>query len=95
MSTNASCVYSIVPVVQNGQHQVTTPCTGDHIWAMAQDDERVFSAPTGKLKELLFGLKCKHDQGYGLGNKVGLAPEYELYGPYAEIGKMLGMGIEK
>jgi len=91
MSANAVCVYAILPVVQNGEYQVTVPCPGDRSRAMAQDDELVFTAPKEKLEDVVLGLRNSYDQGVGLGKSLTLMPEYELYEPYARIGEMLGI----
>ena len=94
MSANAVCVYAIVPVMQDRQHQVTAPCPGDRHRAMAQDDELVFTTRTGNLERVLLGLRHNREQGYGLGGNLTLKPDYKLHEPYAKIGEMIGMDIK-
>jgi uncharacterized protein (DUF169 family) len=55
MSGHAACVYAVVPVIQNNQFQVTSPCMGDRKRASAQDNEIIFSMPAHKTKDLVAG----------------------------------------
>jgi len=89
LSANAVCVYAIVPVIQDGDYQVTPPCPGDRHRAMAQDDELVFTAPTEKLDDLMFAMRYQHDHGFGLGAGLTLMPEYKLFEPYAKMKEIL------
>jgi len=91
LSANAVCVYAIVPVIQNGDYQVTPPCPGDRHRALAQDDEIVFTAPKDKLEELILALRHQHDHGFGLGTGLTLMPDYKLFEPYAKMREILGM----
>lgn len=93
ISGHAACVYSVVPVIQGGECQVTIPCLGDRRRAMAQDDELIFSVPKGKVEDLVLGLRHFEEHGYKPVAHPMVMPEYELVESYAEIGRMLGMDI--
>ena len=95
LSANAVCVYAIVPLIQNGDYQVTLPCPGDRHRAMAQDDEIVFTVAKRKLEDLMFALRHQHDHGFGLGTGLTLMPEYELFEPYAKMREILGLDKNK
>jgi len=63
LSSHAACVYAVVPPMQSGNSQVAIPCRGDRYSALAGDDDIIFTVPTGKLEELLEGLR--HLEKYG------------------------------
>ncbi|MEA1963805.1 MAG: DUF169 domain-containing protein [Candidatus Aerophobetes bacterium] len=94
LSGHAACVYSIVPVIQRRQYQVSSLCIGDRRRATAQDNELVFTAPKEKIEDLVLGLKALAKSGAGLPVKFTVIPEYELEESYAKIGKMLGMEVK-
>jgi uncharacterized protein (DUF169 family) len=52
-----SCVFAIVPVIQNGQFRITLPDTGEQHRAISGEDEIIFSVPGDKIKELVLGLR--------------------------------------
>ena len=94
LSGHAGCVYSVVPVIQNNQFQVSIPCMGDRRRAMAQNDELVFSAPVKKVKELVAGLEALEKNKRGLPVKFQQMPEYKLEDSYVKIGKLIGLDID-
>jgi uncharacterized protein (DUF169 family) len=61
-----SCVYSVVPVMQNGQYRITLPDPGECKRALAGEDEIIFSVPQNKIEPLVSGLRRAEDrkQGY-------------------------------
>jgi uncharacterized protein (DUF169 family) len=96
LSSHAACVFSIVPVMQNGNYHVAVPCRGDHYGAMAKDSEMVFTVATDKLEDLLLGLRYVEEHGNSklprahLMQTEGFLPE-----PYLVLAKMLGMLTDK
>lgn len=90
LSSHAACVYSIVPVVSSGECQVAIPCRGDRYYAMAGDDEMIFTVSKRKLEDLLLGLSHCEEQGSRLPRIPMMQPEYKLHEAYEKIGKMLG-----
>jgi uncharacterized protein (DUF169 family) len=57
LSGHAACVYGLVPAVKDGTYQVAVPCRGDHITAMAGDDEMIFTVPMPKFDEFMVGMR--------------------------------------
>ena len=51
-----SCVFAIIPVIQNGQFRITLPDTGEQYRTMSGEDEIIFSVPKDKIGELVSGL---------------------------------------
>lgn len=95
LSGHAACVYSVVPVIQTGECQVTSPCWGDRREAIAQDYEVIFTAPMEKLEGLLSGLRHLAKHGWGLPIEFFMVPECKMPESYLKIGKMLGMEMNK
>ena len=60
-----SCVYSTVPVLQNGNYRITVPDPGEYERALTDEDEMIFSVPAAKLEELLDGLNKLSAMGFG------------------------------
>jgi uncharacterized protein (DUF169 family) len=57
LSGHAACVYGVIPAIQSGAYQVAVPCRGDHITAMAGDDEMIFTVSMRKFDEFMAGLR--------------------------------------
>jgi uncharacterized protein (DUF169 family) len=93
LSGHAACVYSIVPVIQNDQFQITSPCLGDRKRALAQDDEIIFSAPVKKILDLAQGLAALARNNMGLPVRFQQMHEYELEESYAKIAKLIGLDL--
>ncbi len=91
LSSHAACVYSIVPVIKSGECQVAIPCRGDRYTALAGSDEIIFSIPTGKIGDLLTGLKHVERYGCKFPKNPVMGREPERPEGYLEISKMLGM----
>jgi len=92
---DAACVQSTVPVLQSGDCQVTVPCIGDRRWALAQDDELVFSVPKNKLKDLMLGLRFFDKAGFGFPINFAMRPEYPLHENYLKVGRMTRMEVHE
>ncbi len=93
MSGHAACVYSVVPVVQSGQCQVTSPCRGDLGRAAASEHEMIFTAPTEKVTDLVTALRQLGETMFRLPIIPTLKPEYKLLESYEKIGRMIGMEV--
>ena len=92
LSSHAACVYAVVPVMQNGDYQVAVPCRGDRYDAMAKDFEMIFTVATGKLEELLSGLRYVDEHsGSKLPKGYQMRPESPIPESYEKIAKMMGM----
>jgi len=90
LSGHAACVYGVIPAVVSGECQVAVPCRGDHYRAMAGDDEMIFTAPRGKLEDLMLGLRRIEETGTKLPQGFSFLPEYPLPGSYKKIADMMG-----
>ena len=96
LSSHAACVYSVVPVMQNGDCHVAIPCRGDRYCAMAKDFETVFTVSKEKLEELLWGLRYVEESGDSkLPKGYQMKPEAFIPESYEKIAKMLGMRSNK
>jgi uncharacterized protein (DUF169 family) len=93
LSGHAACVYSVVPVIQNGKCQVTIPCRGDRETGLTQNDELIFSVPLGTVEELLSALRYLDSYDIRLPYRFSMLPEHELRESYTKIGRMIGMDI--
>lgn len=94
LSGHSACVYAVVPVIENGQFQVSVPCIGDRKRALAQDTELIFSMPLDKAKDLAEGLRVMEEKGSGFPMNFDVKPEYELEKSYQKFGRMLGIKID-
>jgi len=92
LSGHAACVYAVVPVIQNGQCIVSSPCLGDRRTAMTQDNEIMFSGPIEILEDLAKALEYLEGQNMWKFPWVPtLYPEHKLSEIYTKIGKIIGM----
>jgi len=91
LSGHAACVYAVVPVLQNTQCVVASPCRGDRRIAMTQWDEIIFSAPTEMLGNFVKALRYLEEHDLGFPWPYELKPEHELAESYEKIGEMMGM----
>jgi uncharacterized protein (DUF169 family) len=96
MDPGGACVQCTVPVLLDGECQVTVPCGGDRKRALAQDDELIFSLPTEKMDDLIAGLTHFDETGAGY---LQFAPDMKAEHPlpqlYVKVGKLLGMDIHE
>ena len=91
-----SCVYSVVPVILNGQYRITLPDPGDYERAGAGEDEIIFSVPAGKLEELMSGLRHFEEMKMGYTNfTMDIRPDFPRPEFYKELYKMWGLDVEE
>lgn len=75
---------AIAPVL-SGEPKMVVPCSGDRIFAQAQDHEMAFGFPFSLMEEILEGLEATHKAGtrYPVTNwlsyTAGFPPAYEKY----------------
>jgi len=89
LSSHAACVYAVVPSIESGNSQIAIPCRGDRYSALAGDDEIIFTVPTGKLEELLEGLRHVEKYGSRLPRNPYMRREPEFPESYSKILGML------
>jgi len=92
-----ACIQAVVRLLQSGDCQVAVPCGGDRKWALAQDDELIFSLPKDKLEDLLVGIRHFDDElgtGYiGMTAEIGMKLEYPLLPYNAKVGRLIGLEV--
>jgi len=98
LSGHAACVYGIVPAIQEGKYQVAVPCRGDHITAMAGDDEMIFTVPMQEFDEFMLGLRTIVE---GEGKLTRLPMIHEMQSgavqpeSYFRMAELMGMDLRK
>jgi uncharacterized protein (DUF169 family) len=95
MEPNSACVQAIVPVLQSNKCQVAVPCGGDRKWALAQDDEMIFTVPEKDLVDLMLGLRHFDEEGSVFPIKFGARIEYPLSESYFKVCEMIGVEVNK
>ena len=89
-----SCVYSIVPVIQNGEYRITLPDPGEFERAMAEEGEIILSVPAAKLEELVTGLKFFEEIKLGYTHlNMQMTPDFSRPPFYEELFKMWGLDV--
>ncbi len=94
MSGHDACVYAVVPILQQNQCMVASPCRGDRRNAMTQNNELIFSSPLSLLAKFIdaFAYLDKHDWGFPW--PFELRPERKLDDTAKDIGKKLGIDCD-
>ncbi len=98
LSGHAACVYGIVPAILEDKYQVAVPCRGDHITAMAGDDEMIFTIPGHRFDEFMVGMRKITE---GDGNMTGLPMIHEMKAgarapeSYQRMAELMGMDIKE
>ena len=95
MEPASACVQALVPALKSGKCQVAVPCSGDRRWALAQDDEMIFTVPGEKLGDLMSGLRHIDEAGTVFPIKFGARIEYPLSESYFKVCEMIGMEVHK
>ena len=95
LEPGGACIQATVPVILSGDCQVAVPCLGDRRRAMAQDDEIIFSVPTGRLEDLMLGLRHFDEAGFEFPVKFEMRPEYPLTENYVKMGRLTGMEVSE
>ena len=89
-----SCVYSVVPAIQNGEYRITLPDPGEYERAMAGEDEIILSVPAGKLKELISGLRHFEEIKMGYTHlNMQMMPDFPQPPFYKDLFKMWGLDV--
>ena len=95
LEPGGACVQSTVPALKSGKCQVAVPCGGDRRWALAQDDEMIFTVPKEKLEDLMSGLRHLDEAASMFPIKFGAKVEYPLGESYIKVGRMIGMEVHE
>lgn len=92
LEPGGACIQATVPVLLSGDCQVTVPCGGDYKYALAQEDEIIFSIPASRMDDLMLGLRNAANSNY-VDFYQNMRYEYPLSESYIKMGKSLGMDI--
>lgn len=95
MEPASACVQAIVPTLKSNRCQVAVPCGGDRRWALAQDDEMIFTIPGDKLADVMSGLRHIDAEGSVFPIKFGAKIEYPLSESYFRVSELIGMEVHK
>ncbi len=60
-----ACAYQVVPVMSGGRFMVTLPDPGDHMRALAGEDEIILSVPKDKMEVLVMALRQMEERQFG------------------------------
>jgi C_GCAxxG_C_C family probable redox protein len=88
---HAGCVNYVVPPLKLRAFWVSNPCGGDLTFAAGTPDELVFSAPFGKVEDLLEGMMYRARHNRGIPTRYEIRPECWLPDPYSEVARTMGM----
>jgi uncharacterized protein (DUF169 family) len=90
-----SCVYSVVPVMQNGEYRITLPDPGEYERAMAGEGEIILSVPPDRLEELMSGLKFFEEIKMGYTHlNMQIMPDFPQPEFYKELFKVWGLDVQ-
>jgi uncharacterized protein (DUF169 family) len=95
LSSHAACVYSVVPAIRDGKCQVSVPCRGDRYFAMAGDDEMIFTLPKERVEDLLVGLRHCEKYNSRLPKNYYMQAEPWIPDSYRKTAQMLGIQLDK
>ncbi len=91
-----SCVYSVVPVLLNGQYRITLPDPGDYERAMAGEDEIIFSVPRDKMEGLISDLRQSEERKSGYTyHAMEMRPDFPQPEFYKRLFRMWGLDVEE
>jgi uncharacterized protein (DUF169 family) len=91
-----SCVYSVVPAIQNGDYRITLPDPGEYERAMAEEGEIILSVPPDRLEELVMGLRFFEKIKLGYTHlTMEMRPDFPQPEFYKELFRMWGLDVEE
>jgi uncharacterized protein (DUF169 family) len=91
-----SCVYSVVPAIQNGGYRITLPDPGEYERAMAEEGEIILSVPPDRLEELVMGLRFFEKIKLGYTHlTMEMRPDFPQPEFYKELFQMWGLDVEE
>jgi uncharacterized protein (DUF169 family) len=92
-----SCVYSVVPVITDGQYRITLPDPGEVSRAFAGDDEIIFSIPANKVGSIAEGVKRSAEMKLNAEDwsHILLRPDFPRPDFYIDLFRKWGLDVEK
>jgi uncharacterized protein (DUF169 family) len=90
-----SCIYSVVPVIQQGGYRITLPDPGDYQRALAGEDEIILSATPDKIADVVMGLRHLEEIAHGyLSHRMEMRPDFPRPDFYNMLFKQWGLDVE-
>jgi uncharacterized protein (DUF169 family) len=87
-----SCVYSVVPVILNGQYRITLPDPGECKRALAGEDEIIFSIPRAKIELIVSGLRKAEEKKRGYTQPgLEMTPDFPQPDFYRKLFELWGL----
>lgn len=87
-----SCVYSVVPVIKDGEYRITLPDPGEYERAMADEGEIILSVPIAKLEELITGLRFFEEMNMSYRHfSMQMTPDFPQPDFYKELFRKWGL----
>ena len=93
LEPGGACIRATIPSLLGRICYVTVPCLGDRRWAMAKEDEMIFTVPVEKLESIVLGLRHLDEAGYGFPIKYGPRPNHPQTDKYIKVGRMIGLDM--
>lgn len=91
-----SCIFSVVPVLLDGDYRITIPDPGEYERAMTGEDQTIFSVPRDKMEKLVQGLR--HFEEIKLGYThldMVMRPDFPQPEFYKMLFKMWGLDVQE
>ena len=87
-----SCIWAMIPAVENGEYRVTLPDHGEYERAAPDDDEIILTVPRGRIEELTEALQATFDRGVGYEHfRKELKYDYPRPPFYPQLFKLWGL----
>jgi hypothetical protein len=91
----AACTEIIPKTMITDECSVIIPCYGEREWAMTQDDELIFTAPTNKFGDIVKRLEGSFKNGARIISRVNLSWEAGMFSPYDELCRLIELPLMK
>ena len=75
-----ACAYQVIPVMESGLYMVTLPDPGDHMRALAGEDEIILSVPVARMEEFMAGIRRMVEGEYGI-ERAGMLIQNDFQQP--------------
>ena len=90
-----SCIYSVVPVIQEGGFRITLPDPGDFQRALAGEDEIILSVSPVRVAGLVMGLRHLEEIEHGyLQHRPEMRPDFPRPDFYNMLFEKWGLDVE-
>ena len=91
-----SCLYSVIPAIQDGAYRITLPDPGEYERALTTEDEIIFSVPAQRMQEFFKGVDWQLEKGKTLNSYYPMMPENFRRPPfYNRVFESWGLGLSR